>query len=329
MKDKIRVVHYGISHDHSTSTLATARKYPDIYEIVGVCEPNDAVREARGKDKAYDGLPWLTEEELFSRNDIDAVFCEGYELESVAQAQKCIDHGLHVHLDKPGGTDLDAFAKLLHDAKERGLTLQMGYMFRYNPAMQYILRKVREGALGTITSIDATFCCLHDAEKRSWMGAFPGGNMFFLGCHSIDMILLINGLPRSVHAFNRPSGFGSGNALDSAFAVLDYPTGVATVRANATESSGYQRRTLRVVGTEGVIEIRPLESPTVVREATRKHAMETGWRDSTDGVFPGFIPGRYDEMMLDFARCVRGENQNPYTYEYELELQRVVLEACK
>ena len=29
------------------------------------------------------------------------------------------------------------------------------------------------------------------------------------------------------------------------------------------------------------------------------------------------------------ARCVRGEKQNPYTYEYELELQRVVLEACK
>ncbi len=329
MTKKIRVAHYGISHDHSTSTLETARQYPDIYEIVGVCEPNDAVRAEKGKARAYDGIPWLTEDELLSRDDIDAVFCEGYELESVAQAQKCIDRGLHVHLDKPGGTDLAAFAKLLHDAEAKGLTLQMGYMFRYNPAMQYVLRRVREGALGTITGIDATFCCLHDAQKRSWMGAFPGGNMFFLGCHSIDMILQINGSPTSVAAFNRPSGFGSGAALDSAFAVLDYPTGVCSVRANATESSGYQRRTLRVTGTEGVIEIRPLESPTIVREATRKHSMEVGWRDSTDDVFPGFIPGRYDEMMLDFARCVRGEKQNPYTYAYELEVQRVVLEACK
>ncbi len=329
MAKKVRVAHYGISHDHSTSTLAAALQYPEVYEVVGLCEPNDAVRASFGKNKVYDGIPWMTEEEMFARDDIDAVFCEGYELESVAQAQKCIDHGLHVHLDKPGGADLAAFAKLLHDAEAKGLTLQMGYMFRYNPAMQYVLRQVREGKLGTITSIDATFCCLHDAEKRSWMGAFPGGNMFFLGCHSIDMILLINGLPTQVCAFNRPSGFGSGSALDSAFAVLDYPTGACTVRANATESSGYQRRTLRVVGTEGVIEIRPLESPTVVRQATRKHSMEVGWRDSTDDVFPGFIPGRMDEMMLDFARCVRGEKQNPYTYAYELELQRVVLEACR
>lgn len=38
--------------------------------------------------------------------------------------------------------------------------------------------------------------------------------------------------------------------------------------------------------------------------------------------------GRYDEMMFDFAAFVRGEKQNPFSYEYELQLHKMVLKAC-
>ena len=38
-------------------------------------------------------------------------------------------------------------------------------------------------------------------------------------------------------------------------------------------------------------------------------------------------PTKDDEMMLEFAACIRGEKQNPYTYEYEAQLQRLVLAA--
>ncbi|HIV26659.1 MAG TPA: gfo/Idh/MocA family oxidoreductase, partial [Candidatus Ornithocaccomicrobium faecavium] len=106
---KLRVAHFGIAHDHSGVTMECARKYPDVYEVVGICEPDEAMRAEYGGDPAYVGVPWITEEELLSRDDIDAVFCEGHELRSVSDAQKCIDRGLHVHLDKPGGIDLLAF----------------------------------------------------------------------------------------------------------------------------------------------------------------------------------------------------------------------------
>ena len=33
-------------------------------------------------------------------------------------------------------------------------------------------------------------------------------------------------------------------------------------------------------------------------------------------------------MMLDFAAMVRGEKQNPYSYEYELGLQKLILACC-
>ena len=39
-------------------------------------------------------------------------------------------------------------------------------------------------------------------------------------------------------------------------------------------------------------------------------------------------PTKDDEMMLDFAAYVRGEKTNPYTYEYEYQLQKMILAAC-
>ena len=37
---------------------------------------------------------------------------------------------------------------------------------------------------------------------------------------------------------------------------------------------------------------------------------------------------RYDGMMASFAAMVRGEKENPYTSDYELELYKTVLRCC-
>ena len=37
---------------------------------------------------------------------------------------------------------------------------------------------------------------------------------------------------------------------------------------------------------------------------------------------------RYEAMLLAFARMVRGEQENPYTLEYELALFRTLLKCC-
>ena len=333
---KLKVAHFGIAHDHSGVTMECARKYPDVYEIVGVCEPDEAMRVKYGSDPAYVGIPWITEEELLSREDIDAVFCEGHELRSVSDAQKCIDRGLHVPLDKPGGIDLLAFERLLRSAEAKGLTLQMGYMYRWNPAFQYVWKKVKSGELGTITGIDSAFSITHISEKRKWLKQFPGGMMFYIGCHLIDMIMLLMqtpdnpfGTPAAIVPFNRSSDWENDGSMDSSFAVLDYPHGACTVRTNATEVNGYATRRLRVCGTEGTLEIQPLECPTLLTEVTREEAANRRAENTARNIFPGYLAGRYDDMMLEFAACARGEMKNPISWQYELELQRVLLEACK
>lgn len=324
----IKIVMYGIAHDHAPMTMTTLKKYPDVFDIVGMIEPNEEFRKTYGTMPEFEGIPYITEEEMFARGDVEAAAIESHEYVSVEYAQKCVDHGIAIHLDKPGGIDMPAFKKVLTDAENKNIPWQMGYMYRQNPAFKYVLEKVKEGKIGEITGIDGTFSILHKDEKRQWLAQFPGGMMFFIGCHIIDMIMLLNGTPTGVHAFNRSSDINCDHACDSAFAVLDYPHGVCSIRSNATDINGYARRELNVVGTKGTLHIQPLECPTVMYECyADEHSYENRAKDVSRLVFPGYLVDRYDPMMLEFAAMVRGEFKNPISKEYEFELQRVVMLA--
>jgi hypothetical protein len=37
---------------------------------------------------------------------------------------------------------------------------------------------------------------------------------------------------------------------------------------------------------------------------------------------------RYDAMMKSFSQMVNGERKNPYSYEYEVTLHRMIMKAC-
>lgn len=69
--------------------------------------------------------------------------------------------------------------------------------------------------------------------------------------------------------------------------------------------------------------------PHLLTEVTREEAANHRGENTARNIFPGYLAGRYDDMMLEFAACVRGEMKNPISWQYELELQRVLLEACK
>lgn len=323
----VRTAYIGMAHDHALPTLQTLCRYPQYTNIVCITERDDAVRSKFTGNEACCGIEWTDEKELFSRDDIEAVYIESDELISLDYAEECIEKGWHVHMDKPAGTDIARFESILREAEKRGLVFHTGYMYRYNPAMRYLLDKVRSGELGELMSIEASMNVRHDTVKREWLSRFRGGMMFFLGCHLVDMVYSVAGVPEKVYCFNKRSGFESITSEDNCLSLFDYSWGTAVIRANAAEVNGYDRRHLVVCGTKGTIEIRPLERPTEMYETFISWADGHEWQDEKHEVFPGFLAGRYDDMVIEFARCVRGEISNPYPYAYEAQLQRLVLAA--
>lgn len=328
MERRIRVGHIGTKHDHSAGKLECVLKYPELFEVVGVVEDDPEQRRLVQSAPPYTGLPFLTEEQLFNAG-VDCVLAEGFEYDLPFIANRCVQNGVAVHMDKPAGLDLNMFESTLRLAKKKRVPLQMAYMYRYNPAVQDCLRMVREGRLGEIYSVQAIMNTGHSAEKRQWLSRFgKGGIMFFLGCHMVDLIHLFQGAPKNIVPYLHCSGIGGVDAVDQATAVFQYERGVSFAQANACEINGYGRRQLVVCGSEGTYEIHPLECPIRVKytKASSAYCYEDRHRELP---IPSVArDARYDDMLMDFAAMVRGQKENPFTYEYELQTQRMLLAAC-
>ena len=324
----IKIGQIGIAHDHAEGKMACVRKYPDIFEIVGVAEENPKNMKDFGNRACYEGVPFMSVEKLLDTPGLDAIMVETEELNLVETAQRCVDKGLHIHVDKPAGDDIAAFERLLKTAKARGLTVQLAYMYRYNPAVQHCLEVVKTGQLGEIYQVDASMNSWYPPEKRLWTNRFPGGNMFFLGCHMVDLVLLTQGVPDRIIALNKSSGIDGISALDHGFAVFEYENGISTVRATLTECIGFNRRQLVVCGDRGVIKINPLEDSNGAPSTQLSISFDRKFRgEYATRQFPE-AAGRYDTMVLEFAEIVKGNKANPFTYEYELLMQKAVLAAC-
>src|ERR1051325_6929141 len=131
---RIKIGMLGSTHAHAAGKLATVRRLTDWFELVGVVEPDAQRRQKLNDLKDYAGVPWMSSEQLLNTAGLKAVLVETSVPDLVPTATRCAAANLHIHLDKPAGTSLSEFAKLLDMMKSAGRHLQMGYMFRYNPA---------------------------------------------------------------------------------------------------------------------------------------------------------------------------------------------------
>ena len=62
--DKIKVGQIGTKHAHASGKMDTLRKFNELYEVVGVDEPDAKRREQMASNATYRDLKWMTEEEL-------------------------------------------------------------------------------------------------------------------------------------------------------------------------------------------------------------------------------------------------------------------------
>lgn len=332
---KIRIGQIGAMHDHAGDLIKTFGRMTDVYEFVGLAIPEGETLKGNAAGKhVYDGLPRMEVEELLNTPGLDAVAIETSEINLTKYALLAVQKGLAVHMDKPGGVEEEDFVQLIAAVKERGTLFHMGYMYRYNPAVQKLKQAIDEGKLGGIYSVEAHMDCGHTPEKRQWLEQFSGGMMFFLGCHLIDMICYLQGFPEQVVPYNCSTGYDGVTADDYGFAVLKYKNGISFAKTCANELGGFMRRQLVVCGEKGTVQLLPFEAPPDISART---GLVTGVRECFDLNGGWFYNGenyqtelydRYIPMMQAFAAYVAGEKKNPFTPEYELAVYRTVLQAC-
>lgn len=337
MGDRLRVVMLGNQHHHANGIISQLLDMEDIYEVVGYT--GDKTKSMYSKLKYFD-----SDEQALDTANPDAVFVETEVNSLVKTAGKAVERGIPVHMDKPAGQDIKSYSNLLNTALEKKLALQLGYMYRYNPAVIKSMEMIKAGKLGEIYEVSAIMNTEHSKGYRQWLKSFNGGVMYIMGCHLVDLVLLFNDKKKinsdctypKIYTFNHSIGLDGINALDYGLAVFDYEKSASTIHANSIEANGYNRRQLVICGTKGTIEIRPLdnqslqgnkwdiysdclfESPSIEmtfseRDEDKAYVVHKEKISLEEG------KGRYYDMLLDFSRKVRNmhHDQNiifPYDY---------------
>ncbi len=330
----IRIAQLGIGHNHADAKMISLKGLPELFEVVGVAEDNDYWRNARSGYAVYKDVPFMSEEELLDTPGLEAVAVEKDGFELVPTAMKCAERGLHIQMDKPAGESLPAFKALLELCEAKNLAFQQAYIYRYNPALRFMVDAVRRGWLGDIFEIHAVMS-RYDGDNdfyRKWLSQFKGGAMYIFAGYLIDIALGMVGKPSKVTPFlkrTRDDGL-----IDNGLAVLEYDRCTATVRVSVEEVDGMKHRRVIVCGTNGTVELCPIEPPGHLYHTQHlevRLTLKNGndkYASGTHIVDCGVMGDRYAGQLREFYDIVRNGKENPFPYSHELALHETLLKAC-
>jgi predicted dehydrogenase len=312
--------------------MEAARRLTDCFEVVGVVDDRASTTARHNREvslEPYEGLAWMTEEALLNASDIAAVFVEVTNDDLPGAALRCAKRGFHMHMDKPGGQGLEPFRTIVDLCREKGRVFQMGYMYRTNPGLRLCRGAIDAGWLGDVFEIDMTMNRFDNDSYRAYISTFKGGAMYNFGGHLIDFVVAVLGRPERVTPFHKSTR--DDGIADNTLAVLEYPRANACVHTAITDPDAIPHRRVIVRGTKGTFELFPTEPIPYGKPMTMRFTFAEPNPEYAAGTHNIELPPlgkRYDAQLIEFARCVRGEIENPYPYEHELLVQEALLAAA-
>jgi predicted dehydrogenase len=243
-------------------------------------------------------------------------------------ARLALESGRPVMLEKPAGTDLAEFRRLIDLAQRKHLHVQMIYLFRYMSAVQELVRRVRAGELGRIYEFRARLPKDLSEYQRfvDELRPYKGGMFFEMAGHIIDLMVALLGRPTAVTPFLAHHRAGPpASYVDNGIAVCAYPQAWGVIEVPALEVAPHSRR-IEVYGTQGACVIPHLGSGHLANKNIQPievyHRGKADW-ERID------LPARTLQIsdLREFAACVAGKKQPDYSMEHDLTVQDILLRA--
>lgn len=179
----------------------------------------------------------------------------------------------HVFMEKPLAVDVPGFHKIQEIgelARQKKLNVVVGLQRRYNTASQEMIKKIHEGAIGEIRSLDVYYNVgapkIHprvegqtemEYQLRNWryFSWLWGGQIAGQAIHQIDVM---NWVMQDYPVIARGSGGrqsfvgpNQGNTYDHFYVEYQYPNGVKMHMQSRTIDNCWKRMGFEIHGTKG------------------------------------------------------------------------------
>lgn len=308
----------GISHSHAAGKLAVVQASPD-WRIVAAAE-NDPKLQAMARTK---GIPILSREELLRHPEIKVIAVESAVRDHAPDGLAVIQAGKHLHLEKAPADSMPGFAKIVAAARSKSLLLQVGYMWRYHPAIIKSVEAAKNGWLGSVYLVKATMGNQLAVKRRPEWAEFAGGNMFELCGHVIDPMVRLMGKPQDVKPTLRKDGDYNDTLKDNTLAIFQWERALGIVHGSNLQPNSSRYRAFEIHGTNGCAIVQPIEAPVLTID------LEKAAGPYAKGIQKIPVPPyeRYVGDMIELAAAVRGETKLRVTYDEDLMVQDALLRA--
>lgn len=206
-------------------------------------------------------------EKVLADPGIDAVVLATPHTQHAAQVIAAACAGKHVFTEKPFALTRESAEAAVRACAEAGITLAVGFNWRFQPALQEIKRMLEDGRLGKILHLEGNFCgpSVYRYTRDHWRqerDEGPAGGMTGRGVHVVDAFLYLSGHVESVYAqsFRRARDYGIDDTTSMLFRFGNGATGyLGTVIATA------ETWRMQVFGSKGWVEVGDVEHLTIWR----------------------------------------------------------------
>ena len=170
------------------------RKYPDLLEFVGLCDPNHK-RAIVARD--FIGVPdcptYTSFDEMLDKSKPDLLMVttvDGFHHEYII---KGLDRGLEVMTEKPLTTDETKCQAILDAEKRNRRNIIVTFNYRYAPAHQMMKEILLGGEIGRVVSVDFSWYLdvVHGADYfRRWhrLRKYSGSLLVHKASHHFDLM---------------------------------------------------------------------------------------------------------------------------------------------
>jgi predicted dehydrogenase len=235
MNLRVGVIGTGMMGQRHCRVYSTLRRA----QLVGVCDANPA--SGNRVARQYDVTFYESLEDLLT--NVDAVTLATPTPSHFDLAMRCLDHGVHVLIEKPVTETLEQAEKLAQAAEASGLVVQVGHIERFNPT--YIeLKHVLEGM--TLLAVDLRRLSPYEGSNKDVDVVLD------LMIHDIDLALDLMGQePTSVAAYGLTAY--SGGAIDHVTAQLGFDSG-PLLTMTASRVTEQKVRSINVTAKKAYVE---------------------------------------------------------------------------
>ncbi len=243
--------------------ITTKRVMPAIQ-----CEPRSCLYGVISRDPAkgarHAGRVWTALEEALGDPEVHAVYVASPVALHAPQSIAALHAGKHVLCEKPMALNYTDAYEMVRAGRESGRVFGVAYYRRLYPKLQRTRELLAAGVIGRpVLAEAAAHDWFNDEDgKRSWLldpAMAGGGPLFDTASHRIDVMNFLFGRPVAVTA-QLSNAVHQAAVEDNATVLIEYECGLRAI-VDARRHSRVPRDQFRIIGTEGEIDLTPLNGP--------------------------------------------------------------------